>query len=64
MSARRSERIMWACQGERHGSPEEPGAHERTGRRETPMQTVKIAARYTRYLLTSLASVAFGMSTN
>jgi hypothetical protein len=30
----------------------------------TPMQTVKIAARYTRYLLTSLASVAFGMNLN
>jgi hypothetical protein len=28
------------------------------------MTTLKYTARYARYLLTSLASVAFGMSTN
>jgi hypothetical protein len=33
-------------------------------RKESPRSTVKLAARYTRYLLTSLATIAFGLNTN
>jgi hypothetical protein len=36
----------------------------KTAERSPPMQTVKLAARYTRYLLTSLATVAFGLYAN
>ena len=32
--------------------------------RRLPMTTITIAARYARYLLTSLATVAFGMAVN
>jgi len=33
-------------------------------RKETPMPTITLAVRYARYLLTSLASVAFTITTN
>ena len=58
-------RIMGPRQQELASGPERPGPRFTGNRREdSPMQTVKIAARYTRYLLTSLATVAFGLNAN
>jgi hypothetical protein len=34
------------------------------GQKGSEMTTMKLTARYARYLLTSLATVAFGMTTN
>jgi hypothetical protein len=56
-------RTIGPCQNELAAGPGRPGPRSKT-REEPPMQTVKIAARYTRYLLTSLASVAFAMTVN
>ena len=44
--------------------PNRPRRHHALARKETPMTTITIAARYARYLLTSLAAVAFGMAVN
>ena len=66
MCAAPAGRMMGPCQGERHRTPEEPGDDGRTGpgRRSTEMRTLKTTRAYARYLLTSLATVAFGLSSN
>jgi len=50
--------------GRWHRDLEDPDPEAALRGKEPPMQAVRIAVRYTRYLLTSLAAVAFGMSTN
>jgi hypothetical protein len=41
------------------------GTHDPgTTERRSPMTTIKLTSRYARYLLTSLATVAFGLSMN
>ena len=64
MAAHRAERILDLCQGERHRGPNGSVLEARPEERNALMQTIKLAARYTRYVLTSLAAVAFGMTTN
>ena len=53
-----------ACHRERHRSPEDPGPEETRPERSPEMSNLTIAAKYTRYLLTSLATVAFGLMLN
>jgi hypothetical protein len=43
--------------------PGRPGPRSRSERR-LEMTTLRITARYARYLLTSLATVVFGLNTN
>jgi hypothetical protein len=55
--------MLGACQRDRHWSPEDRSPR-RNQRRSPPMTTLTLTARYARYLLTSLAAVAFGMAVN
>lgn len=63
MADRRPGRMLGACQRERHRPPEDPGAAEQP-ERSPEMTTIKTSARYARYLLTSLATIAFGLNAN
>jgi hypothetical protein len=56
--------MLRACQRERHRDPEDPGPAESRPERRSTMTTLKLTSRYGRYLLTSLATVAFGMNLN
>jgi hypothetical protein len=64
MASRPAARILGPCQRERHREPEAPDPEVETRRRSSEMITVKPTVCYARHLLTSLATVAFGMGTN
>jgi hypothetical protein len=49
--------------GRRHRDPEEPDPDARP-ERSPEITTIKVTARYARYLLSNLATVAFGISGN
>jgi hypothetical protein len=64
MASRPAARILGPCQRERHREPEAPDPEVETRRRSSEMTAVMLTVRYARHLLTSLASVAFALSTN
>jgi hypothetical protein len=57
-------RMLGACQRDRHRSPEDPDPKQIRPEGRPEMTTLKHTARYARYLLTSLATVAFGIPLN
>ena len=63
MCIRGSRRMMPTCQSEALG-PGITGPRQSQHLRRPTMTTLKLTARYARYLLTSLASVAFGLTGN
>ena len=60
----RFRRILGACHKERHRDPKDRTPKHSRQRGDTPMMTLKLTTRYARYLLTSLATVAFGVPLN
>jgi hypothetical protein len=64
MAARGAEPILGTFQGNGTEARAERTSRRTSRTRSAPMQTLTIAIHYARYLWTSLAAVAFGMSTN
>jgi hypothetical protein len=62
MAGARPGGMMHSCPGEPGTGPRRTGDDERDLRKERTMTTLKTTARYARYLLSSLSTLAFGVA--
>jgi hypothetical protein len=63
MCFRDERRMMRPCQSERHRDPEDR-TPSRSPERSPTMTTLTITVTFARHLLTSLATIAFGLTGN
>jgi hypothetical protein len=64
MTACRFGRILGPCQNGLAAAPGRSRSRGAPGERSLEMTTLKLTTRYARYLLSSLAAVAFGLNAN